>query len=89
MKSVLSIKATVLTVALSILLAGCGGGEEMSQEDIQYLSHVDQARFFQRQGELKASTLEARSAVDLQPTRIEPYLIIISNLLTAGDARTA
>lgn len=89
MKSVLSIKATVLTVALSILLAGCGGSEEMSQEDIQYLSHVDQARFFRQQGELKASTLEARSAVDLQPTRTEPYLIIISNLLTAGDARTA
>lgn len=89
MKPVLSIKATILTVALSILLAGCGGSEEMSQEDIQFLSHVDQARFFQRQGELKASTLEARSAVDLQPKRIEPYLIIISNLLTAGDARTA
>ncbi|WP_240339374.1 tetratricopeptide repeat protein [Marinobacter sp. BW6] len=61
----------------------------MSQEDIQYLSHMDQSRFFQRQGELKASTLEARSAIELQPERVEPHLVIINNLLTAGDARNA
>ena len=90
MKSVLAVRATLLSVAISLSLAGCSGdNNEMSQEDIQYLSHLDQSRFFQRQGELKASTLEARSAIEMQPDRIEPYLLIINNLLTAGDARSA
>ncbi len=81
----------VLVLMLSsLILAGCGGeSEELSQEEIQYLSHLDQARFFQQQGELKASTLEARNAIELQPDRVAPYLVIIDNLLTAGDARTA
>jgi len=90
MKPVSVVRATLLTVAISLTLAGCGESEqEMSQDDIQYLSHMDQSRFFQRQGELKASTLEARSAIELQPERVEPYLLIIDNLLTAGDARNA
>ena len=90
MKSVFSIRTTLLTTALSLMLVGCGGGsEEMTQDEIQYLSHVDQARFFQQQGELKASTLEARNAIELQPGRLSPYLVIIDNLLTAGDARSA
>ncbi len=90
MKPVSAVRATLLTVAISLTLAGCGESEqEMSQEDIQYLSHMDQSRFFQRQGELKASTLEARSAIELQPDRVEPYLLIINNLLTAGDAQNA
>lgn len=91
MKPVLTVRATLLSVAISLSLAGCSGdnNRDMSQEDIRYLSHLDQSRFFQRQGELKASTLEARSAIEMQPERIEPYLIIINNLLTAGDARNA
>ncbi|MCR8915837.1 tetratricopeptide repeat protein [Marinobacter panjinensis] len=91
MKPVLAVRATLLSVAISLALAGCSGNDsdEMSQEEIQYISHLDQSRFFQRQGELKASTLEARSAIELQPNRIEPYLVIVNNLLTAGDARNA
>ena len=82
MKPVLAVRATLLSVAISITLAGCSGdNNEMSQEDIQYLSHLDQSRFFQRQGELKASTLEARSAIDLRPENIDPYFLIIDNLL--------
>jgi putative PEP-CTERM system TPR-repeat lipoprotein len=90
MKPVSAVRATFLVVAISLTLAGCSEEEqEMSQEEIQYLSHMDQSRFFQRQGELKASTLEARSAIELQPERVEPYLLIINNLLTAGDAKNA
>ncbi|KPQ01382.1 tetratricopeptide repeat protein [Marinobacter sp. HL-58] len=91
MKPASAVRATLLSVAISLALAGCGGDndEEMSQEDIEYLSHMDQSRFFQRQGELKASTLEARSAIEIQPDQIEPYLVIINNLVTAGDARNA
>ncbi|AKV98546.1 hypothetical protein ACP86_21835 [Marinobacter sp. CP1] len=70
-------------------LSGCSDETEMTQEEIQYIGHIDQARFFQRQGELKASTLEARSAIELQPDNAEPYFIIIDNLLTAGDATNA
>lgn len=78
-----------MTLSLTASLAGCGPTQEMSPEQVQYLSHLDQSRFFQRQGELKASTLEARSAIELQPKRVDPYLVIINNLLTAGDARNA
>lgn len=79
----------LLTAAITLFAAGCSNETEMTQDDIQYISHVDQARFFQRQGELKASTIEARSAIQLQPDRVEPYFIIINNLLTAGDAVNA
>ncbi|MCM0611841.1 tetratricopeptide repeat protein [Marinobacter sediminum] len=90
MKPVSAARATLLSVAISLTLAGCGSeNNEMSPEEIQYISHLDQSLFFQRQGELKASTLEARSAIEMQPDRVEPYLVIINNLLTAGDARNA
>lgn len=91
MKPVVAVRATLLSVAISLTLAGCSGGnnDEMSQEEIQYISHLDQSRFFQRQGELKASTLEARSAIEMQPGNAEPYFIIIDNLLIAGDAVNA
>lgn len=81
--------AVLLSMAVSISLTGCSNDKEMSQEEIQYLSHIDQAHFFQRQGELKASTLEARSAIELQPHAAEPYFIIVDNMLTAGDAVNA
>ena len=89
MKSTSFVGATILSVALVFGLAGCSEENEMSQEDIQYLSHIDQSRFFQRQGELKASTLEARSAIELKPQETEPYFLILDNLLQAGDAFNA
>ncbi len=89
MKTLPVIRVTLLSVVLGLGLVGCSDEENMSQDEIQYLSHVDQARFFQRQGELKASTLEARSAIELQPGNADPYFIIINNLLTAGDAINA
>jgi tetratricopeptide (TPR) repeat protein len=78
-------RASLLSAAIALAVTGCNSEPDMSQEDIQYISHVDQARFFQRQGELRASTQEARSAIELQPERTEPYFIILNNLLTAGD----
>lgn len=89
MKFTLNPRVILFYTLTALILAGCGGEPEMSQDDIQYLSHVDQSRFFQRQGELKASTMEARSAIELKPDNIEPYFIILDNLLKAGDAVTA
>lgn len=90
MKPVSALRATVLSIAISLAVVGCGDSNNgMSQQEIQYLSHLDQSRFLQRQGELKASTVEARSAIELQPDNPEPYFVIINNLLKAGDARNA
>ncbi|WP_242634435.1 tetratricopeptide repeat protein [Marinobacter salicampi] len=89
MKSLPFARAALLSVAISVALVGCGDEDNMSQDEIQYMSHLDQSRFFQRQGELRASTLEARSAIDLQPANADPYFVIINNLLTAGDAVNA
>lgn len=90
MIAVSTLRATLLAAAIATGLAGCSDNqEEMSQEEIQYLSHLDQSRFFQRQGELKSSTREARSASELQPERPDPYLVILDNLLAAGDAVNA
>lgn len=89
MKSLPFVRATLLSIAIGVSVVGCSDEKEMSQEEIQYLSHIDQAHFFQRQGELKASTLEARSATELQPRAAEPYFVIVDNLLTAGDAVNA
>ncbi len=85
-----TLRITLLSAAISLVLVGCGDdSKEMSQQEVQYLSHLDQSRFFQRQGELKASTLEARSAIELNPGSAEPYFIIVDNLVTAGDAVNA
>ena len=78
----------VLTVLLGVI-SGCSNDNQMSQEEVEYLSHMDQARFFQEQGELKASTQEARNAIDLQPEQFDPYFLVINNLITAGDGGTA
>ena len=83
------IGATVVLIALTVGVTGCGNSNEMSQEEVQYLSHLDQAEFYRRQGELKASTLEARNAIALQPEKAKPYLLIIRNMLSAGDALNA
>ncbi|MCA0911858.1 tetratricopeptide repeat protein [Marinobacter nauticus] len=83
-------RASLLSAAIALTLTGCGDGPvEMSQEEILYISHLDQARFFQRQGELRASTLEARSAIELQPDQPAPYFVILENLLKAGDSENA
>lgn len=83
------VRVSLLSAAIAVGLAGCSNETDISQDDIQYISHIDQARFFQRQGELRASTIEARSAIELQPERADPYFVIINNLLTAGDAVNA
>lgn len=83
-------KNRYLLIALVVALtAGCNGGDDMTQKEVEYLSHMDQAQFFQQQGELKASTQEARSAIEAQPEQIDPYFILINNLITAGDGATA
>lgn len=90
MKALKAARITLLSIAIALSLAGCGEeAQEMTQEEIQYISHLDQARFFQRQGELKASTLEARSAIELQASQPDPYFVILENLLKAGDAENA
>lgn len=90
MTSVLAVRATFLSLIIALSLVGCGNDDsDMTQTDIQFLSHLDQSRFFQRQGELKASTQEARSAIELKPNNLEPYFLIIDNLLMAGDAVNA
>lgn len=90
MKPVLAVRTTLLSIVIALSMAGCSDNDgDMTQKDIQYLSHLDQSRFYQRQGELKASTQEARSAIELEPNKVEPYFLIIDNLLTAGDAVNA
>ena len=79
--------ALLLMALLS--LSGCSSQDDLEQREIEYLSHMDQAEFFQRQGELKASTQEARSAMTTLPEQIDPHFILIDNLLTAGDGETA
>ena len=74
---------------LLVLLAGCSNDDQMSQEEVEFLSHMDQAQFFREQGELQASTQEARNAMELKPEQFEPWLLIIRNLITAGDGHTA
>ncbi|MFO7788071.1 MAG: tetratricopeptide repeat protein [Halospina sp.] len=76
-------------VLLLALLAGCSDDDQMSQEEVEYLSHMDQAEFFREQGELQASTQEARNAMELKPDQFEPLFLIIRNLITAGDGDTA
>jgi len=89
MNGKLLLKAALISLVFALSLTGCGKDKENSREQVQYLSHMDQARFFQNQGELKASTQEAQSASKLNPSSVHPYLLMVDNLLIAGDASTA
>lgn len=90
MKVFKAARVTLLSTAIALSVTACGDNPpEMTHEEIQYISHLDQARFFQRQGELRASTLEARNAIELQSDEPDPYFIILENLLAAGDAENA
>ncbi|OEY67740.1 tetratricopeptide repeat protein [Marinobacter sp. X15-166B] len=82
-------RASLLSIAITMATVGCGEESTQNQEDVQYLSHLDQSRFFQRQGELRASTVEARSAIELQAGEPAPYFILVENLITAGDGINA
>ena len=82
-------KASALLTVAMLAITGCSHKEKVSKEQVQYMSHMDQARFFQRQGELKASNQEANSARQLEPHNVEPYLLIVDNLLIVGDSTTA
>ncbi|TVP58665.1 MAG: hypothetical protein EA349_04205, partial [Halomonadaceae bacterium] len=75
--------------ALTLMLNGCGNSDNMHQSEVEYLSHMDQAQFFKRQGELRASTQELRSAMTLRNDEAEPRFMLIENLLTAGDGVSA
>lgn len=44
------VRVSLLSAAIALSLTGCNSEPDMSQDDIQYISHLDQARFFQRQG---------------------------------------
>src|SRR5690606_13120505 len=77
-------------IALSIAACGDTGNQrDMSKDEVQFLTHLDQARFYQKQGQLKASIEEAQNALKLDPQSQDPLLIVADNLLIAGDARSA
>jgi len=95
LQPVMFLRPTKLLTSLALsafILTGCGdesSTKQPSKEQIQYLSHIDQAEFYQRQGQLKASILEARNAMELKQAKIEPFMIVGQNLLIAGDGRSA
>lgn len=82
-----------LLLGLFLALAGLVGCQKDENPDqkarSQYESHLDQARFFQSQGQLKAGMTEARHAIALDPDRREAYLVVAQTLLLSGDADRA
>lgn len=79
--------AMVMAVSLTTL-SGCGndsGSSAPSPKEVQFLSHVDQAKFYQNQGQLKASVSESTSAIQLYPNRLQPYIVIFETMLLAGN----
>ena len=89
MKNISSSPLIALVMAISITtLSGCGddsGSSAPSPKEVQFLSHIDQAKFYQNQGQLKASISESRSAIQLYPNRLKPYIVIFETLLLAGN----
>src|SRR5690606_37939773 len=85
-------KQLVLPSAIALSIAACsdtGNQRDMSKDEVQFLTYLDQARFYQKQGQLKASIEEAQNALKLDPQSQDPLLIVADNLLIAGDARSA
>jgi putative PEP-CTERM system TPR-repeat lipoprotein len=77
---------------VTLVITGCGeeqSSEQPTKEEVQYLSHIDQAKFYQQQGQLKASIQEASNAINLKHDSIEPFNIIGHTFLIAGDGKSA
>ena len=91
MNSNLITKPIIFSILLSIsALYGCSEetGTNKSPKDVQFLSHIDQAKFYQKQGQLQESVQEARNAMKIQPSRLESYIVIFETLLLSGDPVT-
>ncbi|UZE94372.1 tetratricopeptide repeat protein [Alkalimarinus alittae] len=89
MKNTSSSPLIALVMAVSIAtLTGCGDDSDTkapSPKEVQFLSHIDQAKFYQNQGQLKAAISESTSAIQLYPNRLKPYTVIFETLLLAGN----
>ena len=89
MKNTSRFPLLALVIAISVTtLSGCGddsGSSAPSPKEVQFLSHIDQAKFYQNQGQLKASISESTSAIQLYPNRLKPYIVIFETLLLAGN----
>ncbi len=89
MKNISRSPFIALVMAVSITtLSGCGddtGSLAASPKEVQFLSHIDQAKFYQNQGQLKQSVSESTSAIQLYPNRLKPYIVIFETLLLAGN----
>ena len=58
-------------------LSGCSDETEMTQEEIQYIGHIDQARFFQRQGELKQVHWKLEAPLSSSQTTPSPTSLLL------------
>lgn len=82
----------LLAAAIGIAVAGCsetGSQRTKSKDEIQFLNHLDQAKFYQKQGQLKASFQEAQNALTLKPNSPDVHFLVAENFLIAGDVRNA
>ncbi len=80
----------ITLVTLARLLAACQPDDQQpSQLQAEFDSHIEQARFFQSQGQLRASMSEVRDAIDLIPDAREPYFVVAHTYLLSGDADRA
>ncbi|WP_250658209.1 tetratricopeptide repeat protein [Alkalimarinus coralli] len=86
-KSTSPLIALILAVSVASM-TGCSDDTENaspSPKEVQFLSHIDQAKFYQNQGQLKAAVSESTSAIQLYPNRLQPYTLIFETLLLAGS----
>ncbi|WP_369602008.1 tetratricopeptide repeat protein [Hahella sp. SMD15-11] len=80
----------LLTASLMAGMTACSSNtDDTGEADRVYLSHLDQARFYQEQGQYKAALQEAQSAIQSKPGQREPYLIVSRIFLDSGDAARA
>src|SRR5690554_2740833 len=85
-------KTLLLAASIGLAVTGCsdtGSQRALSKDQVQFLNHLDQAKFYQKQGQLKASFQEAQNALSLNPDSLEVQLLIAENMLLAGDLRNA
>lgn len=85
-------KTILLAASIALAVTACsdtGSQRAMSKDQVQFLNHLDQARFYQKQGQLRASFQEAENALALNPNSMDVQFLIAENMLLAGDVRNA
>lgn len=83
-------KHHLLTLAISaIILTGCGGNDEIKDSTKAEANHLKLAQSYKDEAQYRATLIETKNALQLNPSNANAYLIMAETYLEFGDTKGA